>query len=166
MALSAYLQCCQPPTCPWDHCRCFYSPVPPCAADPNLLGRCLCGSFCIAVTCVDFPQPPKLTLCVAGLVCTCLSSQGPPSLSWGFCALVSSHWPAHFVTGPSVLLSAPQAHLCATWVVCTAQVCVPPLPGHPACPLGCKCCVRSRGLYATPHSASRARPLCHMGCVH
>ena len=58
VALSAYLQCCQPHTCPCDHCSCFCSPVPPCAAGQNLLGRCSCGSFCSTVTCVAFPQPP------------------------------------------------------------------------------------------------------------
>ena len=90
VALSAYLQCHQPPTCPWDHCWCFYSPVLPCAVGPNLLGRCLCGSFCIAVTCVDSPQPPKLTFCVAGLVCTCFGSPGLTFALWGLCALVSA----------------------------------------------------------------------------
>ena len=58
VALSAYLQCCQPHTCPCGHCSCFCSPVPPCAAGQNLLGRCSCGSFCSTVTCVAFPQPP------------------------------------------------------------------------------------------------------------
>ena len=58
VVLSVYLQCRQPHTCPCDHCSCFCSPVLPCAAGQNLLGRCLCGSFCLAVTCVGFPQPP------------------------------------------------------------------------------------------------------------
>ena len=40
-----------------------------------MLGRCSCGSFCISVTCVGFPQPPKLTLCVTGLCA--LDSQFP-----------------------------------------------------------------------------------------
>ena len=52
----------------------------------------MCGSFCIAVTCVDFPQPPKLTFCVAGLVCTCFGSPGLTFALWGLCALVlASH---------------------------------------------------------------------------
>ena len=55
-ALSAHLQCCQPPTCPWDHCWCFCPAVPPCAAGRNLLDRCLGGSSCGAVTC-ELPQP-------------------------------------------------------------------------------------------------------------
>ena len=90
-----------------NHCRCFCSSVLPCAAGRNLLGRYLCVSFCIAATCVGFPQPPKLTLCVAelctpvsagrvglcrrGLVWTCFGSLCPPSASQGLCALVLSH---------------------------------------------------------------------------
>ena len=66
------------PTCPWDHCRCICSPVPPCAASRNLLDRCLCGSFCVTATCVGNPQPPKLTRCVAGLCA--LDSQFPKSI--------------------------------------------------------------------------------------
>ena len=89
-----------------NHCRCFCSSVLPCAAGRNLLGRCLCVSFCVAATCVGFPQPPKLTLCVAGLctpvsapwaglcrrglVWTCFGSLCPPSALRGLCALVSS----------------------------------------------------------------------------
>jgi len=68
------------PTYPWDHCRHFCSPVPPCAAGRNLLGRCLCGSFCVAETCVDIPQSPELTVCVKELACTCFSSPG-----WSLC---------------------------------------------------------------------------------
>ena len=76
-------------------------------AGQNLLGRCLCGFFCIAATCVGFPQPPKLTsvsralcalvsapragLCIVGLVWTCFSSLCLPSASWSLCAFVSSH---------------------------------------------------------------------------
>ena len=79
------------PTCPWDHCCCFCSPVPPCAAGRSLLGRCLCGSFCFTGTCVGFPLPqahpvrhgvcvqlfwlPGPALCITGRVCTCFSSQ-------------------------------------------------------------------------------------------
>ena len=151
MALSAYLQCCQPPTCPWDYCWCFYSPVPPCAADPNLLGRCLCGSFCIAVTCVDFPQPPKLTLCVAGLVCTCLSSQGLPSVSWGLCALVLAPqaWP--LLCGACKHLSQlPVCTLGVTHLMCTCFSC-PCLPSvlRGFCALVSSHCLHSllRGLF-------------------
>ena len=104
VALSAYLQCHQPPTCPWDHCWCFYSPVLPCAVGPNLLGRCLCGSFCIAVTCVDSPQPPKLTFCVAGLACTCFGSPGLTFALWGLCALVSASHVHTLRQGPCVHL--------------------------------------------------------------
>ena len=88
VALSAYLQCCQPPTCPWDHCWCFCSPVLPCTAGRNLLGSCLCGSFCVVVTCVH-PSALEFPLRIMELVCTCLSSRGPPSRLRGLCALVS-----------------------------------------------------------------------------
>ena len=140
-------------------------------------------ALCITETCVGFPQPPEFTLYVTGLVCPCLGSQGLPSSARGLCALISVPEARPLCRGAFVHLFhltglpalsqgqvfsflLPRPTLCATWVVCTAQVCVPPLPGHPARPLGCKCCVRSRGLYAMPHSATRARPLCHMGCVH
>ena len=42
--------------------------------------------------CVGFPQALELTFCVTVLVCTCLSSLDLPSVLWGLCALVSSHW--------------------------------------------------------------------------
>ena len=116
MALSAYLQCCQPPTCPWDYCWCFYSPVPPCAADPNLLGRCLCGSFCIAVTCVDFPQPPKLTLWVAEL---CALDSVPKVHP--LCALVSAPGLASAWRGQWELASAPMPTLGITGFMCTCS---------------------------------------------
>ena len=95
------------------------------------LGRGLCGSslnsrtlLSASQTCVGFPQPHELALCVAerlhlfrfgspahslchrasthvfqlsppalciaGLVCTCLASAGLPSMSRGFCALLSA----------------------------------------------------------------------------
>jgi len=110
VALSAYLQCCQPPTFPWDHCWCFCSPVLPCTAGRNLLGRCLCGSFCVAVTCVGFLQP--------------LSS---PPASRGLCALCFISLPALPVTG--VICSSLG---CARRAVCAAQVFQPPLYWHPS----------------------------------
>ena len=45
--LSAYLHCHQPPTCPWNHCWCFCSPVPPYIEGQSMLGRGLCGSFLV-----------------------------------------------------------------------------------------------------------------------
>ena len=64
---------------------------------PNLLGRGLCGSppspaLCVVETCVGFPQAPELTHYIAGLVCSCFSSLGPPSMSQGLCVLVSVPW--------------------------------------------------------------------------
>ena len=127
VALSAYLQCQQPPACPWDHCWCFCFPVLPCTAGRNLLGRCLCVSFCVVVTCVC-PSALELTLCIMGLVCTCLSSRGPPSASRGlytslssrgppsvsrcFCALVSSYCLQSLSPGLFVLLAV-SGGLCA-----------------------------------------------------
>ena len=60
-------------------------------------------------TCVGFPQPPELTLCVVGFVCTCFSSPRP-ALCHRACV-----FPVH---GPA---------LCAAWFVCTAgvYVCLP-----------------------------------------
>ena len=99
------------PTCPWDHCWSFSSPVPPCTAGRNFLGRCLCGSFCVAATCVGFPQPPKLILCVAGLCA--LDSQFPRSTlcvtRFVYTCFISL--PALFVVG--VVLPAVLGGLCA-----------------------------------------------------
>ena len=105
MSLSAYLQCCRTPTCPWDHHWCFCYPAPPSTADR----RGLCGSFLVPSCCGDlsgFPCPlrspshlrahahfslfARPTVCVKVLVCACLCSAGTPSSPWGFCSLVSA----------------------------------------------------------------------------
>ena len=94
VALSAYLQGHQPPTCPWNLCQCFCFWIPPCTASQS---------------CMGFPQPHELVLCVAGLlhlfafvlahgpilyvsglVCTCFSSPFHPSASRGLCVLASA----------------------------------------------------------------------------
>ena len=41
--------------------------------------------------CVYLPQLLGPTLRIAGLVCTCLTSASPPSMSWGLCVL-SAPW--------------------------------------------------------------------------
>ena len=78
VALSAYLHCCQPPTCPWNHCWCFCSLVPPCTADWSLTGRGLCGCFLGSLI-----MPAALWR----LVCSSFSSPGLPSAPPGLCAL-------------------------------------------------------------------------------
>ena len=99
VSLSACFLCCQPPSCPWNYCQSFCSQVPSCTAGLTLLARGLYGSFCSSLTmpsaspesCVGFPQPPELTLCVTWLMCTCLHSPGPSSMLQGLCALVLAH---------------------------------------------------------------------------
>lgn len=81
-----------------------------------------CG-LCVAETCVVFPRSPKFTLCVAELVCTCLSSQGLPPVLQGLCALVSSHCLASLSQGLCVLLSAVLQEL----TVLPKFVCLPTL---------------------------------------
>ena len=93
VALTAYPQCRQHSTCPWDHRQCFF-PCPALRCWQKLVGRCLCGSFCVVATCVGCPRPrahplrrgtrahlsrlPRHTLCVVGLVCTCVGSRHLP----------------------------------------------------------------------------------------
>ena len=99
VALSAYLQGHQPPTCPWNFCQCFCFWIPPCTASQ---------------TCVGFPQPHELVLCVAGLLhlfafvlahrptlyvlglvctsrglCVLASAPGARPLHWGACVHLS-----------------------------------------------------------------------------
>jgi len=61
--------------------RVLLFPCPACAAGRNLLGRCLYGSFCIAMTYVGFPQPPSSPSVSQGCVHLTLSSGSPPSVS-------------------------------------------------------------------------------------
>ena len=127
------------PTYPWDHCRHFCSPVPPCAAGRNLLGRCLCGSFCVAETCVDIPQSPELTVCVKELACTCFSSPG-----WSLCR------------GARVdLFRSPVPALCVAGCMCTCLLSLPALC-HGDYLLFFRLCqeggVRCTSLYAFPVS--------------
>lgn len=44
-------------------------------------------------------QPPELTLCVVGLMCTYVISPGQPCISWGFCTLVSAPCACHLHVG-------------------------------------------------------------------
>ena len=75
---SAYLHCHQPPTCPWNHCWCFCSPVPPYIEGQSVLGRGLRGSF------LGSPTLPSVS---RRLVWTSLSPLSSPSASQGLCAL-------------------------------------------------------------------------------
>ena len=50
VALSEYLHCHQPPTCPWGLCWCFCSSASPYTAGWSLLGMGLCGSFLVSST--------------------------------------------------------------------------------------------------------------------
>ena len=143
-------------------------PCPACTAGRNLLGRCLYGSFCIAMTCVGFPQPPSspsvsravctwLSFLEAhflchGLVCTCLSFPGSHFASQGLCALVSALlncllWHGVYVhlfhfTACTLCHGGyfPFFQLCRKRVVCAAQICMPPLYWHPS-PALCTCCI-------------------------
>ena len=133
------------PTYSWDHCRHFCSPVPPCAAGRNLLGRCLCGSFCVAETCVDIPQSPELTVCVKELACTCFSSLG-----WSLCR------------GARVdLFRSPVPALCVAGCMCTCLLSLPALC-HGDYLLFFRLFreggVRCTSLYAFPLSAPQSRP--------
>ena len=138
VVLLEYLHCCQSPTCPWNLSQCFCSLVLPCTARQSLLGRGLCGPFlgspdhalCITGTCVGFPQPSELSLCVMGPVYTCLGPQ----------ALPLSH-------GASVHLSQlPVPSLCIMGLLCTCLrspdpgsmsrglcACYISLPAYPVC---------------------------------
>ena len=147
----------------------------------NLLGSCLCGSFCVTGDLCGFPSAPKLTLSVTGLVCTDRVFPGAPSAWRGLGALVSAPRAGLCVAGlvwtcvgslcpPSVLRGF--CALASPHCLCAAQVCMPPLYdtpvphfapavfvcpvtlGHLGPPLCCKGCVRWLGLYATVGSPS------------
>jgi len=60
VALSAYLHCCQPSSCPWNYCQCFCSQVPPCTAGLSLLVKGLVWIF---------SQFPDHALCVTRVLC-------------------------------------------------------------------------------------------------
>ena len=102
--LSAYLHCCQPPTCPWNHCWCFCSLAPPCTADWSLTGRGLCGCFlwslitpaalwrlvCSSFSSPGLPSAPRDLCALERFVCfASLSTLGLPSVLWGFYGLLS-----------------------------------------------------------------------------
>ena len=127
------MQCHPPHACPWDHCSCFCSPVPPCAAGRNLLGRCLCGSFCPAATCVAFLQSPMLTLVIVGLMRTSFGSSGLSFALQSSCVLLLGSRVCTLCCPLCWLCLSVVPHL-ATWA-------------HPLC---CKGCVCWLGLYAMP----------------
>ena len=127
VALSAYLHCHQPPTCPRSLCQFFCSPVPPCTAGWCLLGKGLCGSF------LGSPALPSVSW---KLVWASLSPLGSPSTLRGLCAFLSSHqvcplcgsacvhlsWlpgPAVCVAGLCALVLAPWAYCLCCRLVCT-----------------------------------------------
>ena len=47
--------------------------------------------LCIVESYIGFPQPPELALCGLGLLSTCFSSAGLPSILWDLCALLLAH---------------------------------------------------------------------------
>ena len=113
----------------------------------------MCVSFCVAATCVGFPQPPKLTLCVAGLctpvsapgaglcrkglIWTCFGSLCPPSVLQGLCALVSSRCLHSLSLWLFVLLSIEPGRLCALpKFVCLPSISTPDPPIAPAVSAG------------------------------
>ena len=118
-------------------------PGPTLHAGLSLLVRGLYGSFLSSLTmpsvspesCVGFPQLPELTFCVAGLMCTCLGSWGPPSALRGLYALVSTYQPTLYVTGlvcPSLgslgLHSLPQGLCALERFVCLSTLSILGLP--------------------------------------
>ena len=54
---------------------------------------------------MGFPQPSEPNLCVTGLVCPCLGSQGPPSVLRGLCAPVLAPLACPLLHGACVPLS-------------------------------------------------------------
>ena len=171
-------------------------PCPALCFWPKLLGRCLCGSFYVLAICVGFPHLPELTLCVAGLcafdsqfqwstlcitgiVCTCLSSLGVHSASRGLCRLVSAPWAStlrHWASVALFRLTVPTLYVAG--FMCTCFLSLPALfvaGGYlfflRLCREGC---VHCPSLYASPLSAPRScalrglclRPLYYKGCVH
>ena len=120
--------------------------------------------------CVHLSWLPGHTFCVAGLACTCFSSPSWPQCHgasvelfrlpvptlrvMGFMCTCLVSLPALFAAGVICSFSCPRR------VVCTAQVCMPPLFRHPS-PSLCASC-----LSALSHTATWVCPLCCKGCVH
>ena len=130
-------------------------------------------------------QLTRSALYVSGLVFTCFRNLGPPSASWGLCALVSAPWTRCLGLGACVHLFRLTActlcrggcsSSCAGRVVCAAQVCMPSHYGNPS-PALCAGCVCLLGTWACPVYYFLARficpitlatwdcPLCCKGCV-
>ena len=78
VALSAYLHSCQPPTCLWDHYRCFCSALH-CWLKPARQGL---GWI--------FSQLPNCALCVGEACVHLFRLTGLPFLSWGQCVPLST----------------------------------------------------------------------------
>ena len=100
--------------------------------------------------CVHFCQLCVSALHVAGFVCPCFVSPVCLLCCGIYVFLFRVPWPA----------------LCATRVVCTAQVCMPLSLSlslcTPGCPLHCEGCLPFRDFYAMPHSSPS---LCQKGCM-
>ena len=135
---------------------------------------------------MGFPQPPEFTLYISGLVHTFLCAPGPPSVSRGLCALVSTPQAHPLLCGVFVPLSQlPEPTLCIVGLVCTCLG----SPGLPSasqglcsllsapcvCPPCCKVCVSLFFLTSlpcllwdlcAPLSGPLACPLCHEGSAH
>ena len=119
---------------------------------------------------VHLSQLPGPSLCIMGLVCTCLGSPDPASMPRGLCACCIS-LPAYPVCrrggggagkgagggegrAGMFFFHLPVLTLCTLRFVCTAEVCMPWLSwAHPLCHEGCVCW---SGLYAVRLLAPRA----------
>ena len=101
-------------------------------------------ALCITDTCVGFSQPPELALYDMGLVYTCFSSLGLPSVSQGLCdlALAFQACPLHYRSCLH-LSRLPRPTLYG----CGLHALVLVLWTHS---LRHEVCVHCRGLYASP----------------
>ena len=140
VAVSAYLQCCPPPTCPWGHCPCFCPHVPPYTAGWNLLGRGLSGSFLVPSA---LWRLEGASLSITGFVCTCFFS--PPTFClraymffFPLCLKGCMHCPSLYAS----LLTSPWPHPLHSegcvqtvgWMLCHTQ-----LPGPTFCAASAVC---------------------------
>ena len=150
-------------------------PILLCAAGWNLLGRCLCGSFCcglhlcllpsarlsssfVSRACVHLFRLPGLPFASRGCV-HLFQLLRLASVSQVWCGLVSALWGCPLRRRVYALVSSHCLHSlsqgvicssfsCAMRVACAAQVCMPPLYRHRS-PALCSSCVCLRLQWAT-----------------
>ena len=115
------------PYCSWGHCRCFCSPVPPCASGRSLLGRGLCGYFLVLSASWRLVWA---SLTPGAHPLSCRACVHLFWLSGGLCALVSAYWGALCIPGLVWTCSAPLASLSmVAGFICTYFVLPPALWG-------------------------------------